>query len=1551
MRKGRGPLGLPKTVGLAVALALLCVPVTLAWTGTGSGGGVTYQGKDTPGVNAPYTLVFGSGDWDANPAGGWASINIGGSGTSLALTDNGAWSGPVALGFPFTFFGVEYSQIRAHQHGAITFGSPAAYTSGIHYPLNNGNTPNNIIAPVWDARFNAACAGSNVRYAQIPESAPGANDRVFVIQYTGILMYNGGACNQPFNSPCPCPNTYQIRLYEATDVVEVHYQRHDANDVYGGSERYAGIRGNGNGEFVAYTPAQCAGGGCGALAFNNRAVQYRPNTAVFAPQNDTYVFAYQPDGPIFYATGAVTPGVTGAYGTEPPHNQPASPLLTANDPAVGSASYRSFYTAASLSAGQLRDAAGCTPASFASGTDAIGVDGSFCFKPPAVANPCAASAGNPYTFTYRLTDGWGNSQLATANITLTNCNQFPTARNDPHGALAGNAIRYAATEDLPLSVVAALSSGPSFASCTTSRGLLCNDDDPDGPLGHNATLRAVAHTLPGLGALTDVDATNTLASGAFQFTPTANRCGETTFQYRAQDALLGNSSFATAFIRIACTHDLPVPVANAYTIDEDCQAAPNNACASPISFVATCGMPRGKELLCNDTDADDLNGGLYETTKGINDAVVELVTGTANGALVLSADGSFTYRPNNNFYGTDSFTYRLRDGATGTTSGATAAVTLTVTSRADRPVGVADEFTTVENYVLTVSDAVGLLLNDVDADPTDTLEATSHTTWTCPGATPPTGTLTSATIGGGFVFTPPNNYVGDCTFRYTARSQPDGHPAASDTLVTIHVIPPPPLYTGSDDYSLFEDCSATAATSCTTPLGIAAPGVLANDIVQDPIPIVLEVVQAPTKGTLQLNNDGSLQFTPFANQNGDDFFRYRIKQDRNGDGDYADPDEMSNTVASRIGITAVNDIPVGQAKSYALLEDCSAVADTQVCATPFSASDLLAGATDPNDTPANMPLEVLVTGTCGTYPTVPPFATTFGQILTLDATGAFTYQPNSNANGVDTFRFCIVDAAGGISAPITATFNVAAVSDRPVPYQDPGGVAGGCNSQPRYFAYIGHDLVVPYRSYLGLTANDVDPDTPNGDVVQVDAGTVSTGGLEGSLLYIGVDGSFIYRPPSTYASLPFVTQFDYRARSASDGLLSLTTATVCIVVDINPPPVAAFAVSSVDAVQGQTLTFTDLSTDTAPGIIEGWYWQFGDGRTSTDQSPTHLFAHPGVYNVRLTVTDDIGDYDTLIQQVRIHYAPEPTGSDAAGVVLRALAGPDLRVITGERVELVGSASGTTTPQFEWVQVAGPLVSLSGAQSGIASFVAPPVSASTELRFSLVVREGGRTSEADTVTVLVTPGNRAPVVAVAGPRQAAPGESVEYSAVATQDPDGDALSFTWIQMEGPPVVLTGDPSGAVRGFAVPANSEGHFIRLKVVASDGKLTGATEVVLAVGAARSAVEGFSFDVVSRDGTVEFKAKVAGASVIWDFGDGSERSRILDPVHRYVEAGTYTVTFQVVRPDGSVQAFARDVVVDEVQPLAATTPAAANQAPGVGMLALVGGLAVVARLARRRA
>jgi len=85
----------------------------------------------------------------------------------------------------------------------------------------------------------------------------------------------------------------------------------------------------------------------------------------------------------------------------------------------------------------------------------------------------------------------------------------------------------------------------------------------------------------------------------------------------------------------------------------------------------------------------------------------------------------------------------------------------------------------------------------------------------------------------------------------------------------------------------------------------------------------------------------------------------------------------------------------------------------------------------------------------------------------------------------------------------------------------------------------------------------------------------------------------------------------------------------------NDPPVASFTYSCVDL----TCDFTDTSTDDV-GVVS-WSWDFGDGTTSPQQSPSHVFAAGGTYPVTLTVTDGGGLTDATSADVTVTEPPPP----------------------------------------------------------------------------------------------------------------------------------------------------------------------------------------------------------------------------------------------------------------------------------------------------------------------
>lgn len=82
-------------------------------------------------------------------------------------------------------------------------------------------------------------------------------------------------------------------------------------------------------------------------------------------------------------------------------------------------------------------------------------------------------------------------------------------------------------------------------------------------------------------------------------------------------------------------------------------------------------------------------------------------------------------------------------------------------------------------------------------------------------------------------------------------------------------------------------------------------------------------------------------------------------------------------------------------------------------------------------------------------------------------------------------------------------------------------------------------------------------------------------------------------------------------------------------------PVAAFNAVDSGGCKNSTITFNDLSSPA--GSITQWKWDFGDNSTQTFTAPpfTHVYADTGLFNVKLTVTDNIGCTDEITANAMI----------------------------------------------------------------------------------------------------------------------------------------------------------------------------------------------------------------------------------------------------------------------------------------------------------------------------
>ncbi|MCC7232735.1 MAG: PKD domain-containing protein [Bacteroidia bacterium] len=88
---------------------------------------------------------------------------------------------------------------------------------------------------------------------------------------------------------------------------------------------------------------------------------------------------------------------------------------------------------------------------------------------------------------------------------------------------------------------------------------------------------------------------------------------------------------------------------------------------------------------------------------------------------------------------------------------------------------------------------------------------------------------------------------------------------------------------------------------------------------------------------------------------------------------------------------------------------------------------------------------------------------------------------------------------------------------------------------------------------------------------------------------------------------------------------------------VEESPVAGF--TSTQVCLGSNTQFTDQSTAPAGGSITGYQWNFTTGDSSIMQNPSYSFSNPGVFQVELTVTSNLGCTNTSIQPVNVYTPP------------------------------------------------------------------------------------------------------------------------------------------------------------------------------------------------------------------------------------------------------------------------------------------------------------------------
>lgn len=97
------------------------------------------------------------------------------------------------------------------------------------------------------------------------------------------------------------------------------------------------------------------------------------------------------------------------------------------------------------------------------------------------------------------------------------------------------------------------------------------------------------------------------------------------------------------------------------------------------------------------------------------------------------------------------------------------------------------------------------------------------------------------------------------------------------------------------------------------------------------------------------------------------------------------------------------------------------------------------------------------------------------------------------------------------------------------------------------------------------------------------------------------------------------------------------------------PPVAVASASSTDGVEPFLVSFGSAGSYDPNGGALGYAWAFGDGDSSEEASPTHVYTEPGSYTAVLTVTDAQGDWAQAAVPVTVSVSEESSATSGSVV--------------------------------------------------------------------------------------------------------------------------------------------------------------------------------------------------------------------------------------------------------------------------------------------------------------
>lgn len=384
-------------------------------------------------------------------------------------------------------------------------------------------------------------------------------------------------------------------------------------------------------------------------------------------------------------------------------------------------------------------------------------------------------------------------------------------------------------------------------------------------------------------------------------------------------------------------------------------------------------------------------------------------------------------------------------------------------------------------------------------------------------------------------------------------------------------------------------------------------------------------------------------------------------------------------------------------------------------------------------------------------------------------------------------------------------------------------------------------------------------------------------------VYIKTTGTYVDFTVEATSAAPVGTHIirvEYTFYTSSSTGPTYTLTVNVNVYDPTIPPVADFTATPATGVAPLTVQFTSQTS----GIVTSYYWEFGDGSTSTYVNPSHQYTNYGSWTVKLTVTGPSGTGTKTKTDYIITQAPVPTADFSGNPI---------------------NGKAPLTVQFN-SQTTGIITS-----------------------YSWVFGDGGTSTKANPSHVYTQAGSWTVKFTVNGPGGTAMKTKNNY--ITTQEPtptaDFTATPTTGIaplkvqftsQTTGTITYYAWDfGDGSTSALANPShsynNGGGWTIKLTVTGPGGSAS-KTKINYITTQPPAPTTDFTANPTTGTAplTVQFTSQTTGviSSYLWDFGDG-RTSTITNPTHLYTFPGIYSVKLTVTGPSGSTCKIENDFIL----------------------------------------